>query len=125
MNSNAKSLILKAQDSLDTAKKFIDDDSQHDIAGYNLAQSCELFLKALCVERELEYPHDEDSHDLDAIMQVLEENNFAAISSHADVLELTQYNTPSAHVRADDRLDLKEYLGYVEELKKLVAQETR
>ena len=119
MNSTAKSLILKAQDNVDTAKKFLSDDSQHDVAGYNLAQACEFFLKALCAVRDLDFPNDEEGHDLDSLMQILEEDNFSAISSHADIVELTQYNSPSSHVRADDRLNLKEYLGYVEELKNL------
>lgn len=123
MNAAAKSLILKAQDSLDTAKKHIDDNQQHEVVGYNLAQASELFLKALCTLRDLEYPHDEEGHDLDNLMQILEEDNFAAISSHADVIELTAYNSPSARVRADERLDLKEYLGYVEDLKALVGEQ--
>lgn len=123
MNSTAKSLILKAQDNLDTAQKFLDDDKQHDIVGYNLAQASEYFLKALCALRELEYPSDEEGHDLDALMQILEENNFAAISSHADVVELTPYNSTHARVRPNERLDLREYMDYVQELKKLVGEQ--
>ena len=122
MNAAAKSLILKAQDSIDTARKHLDDESQHDVVGYNLAQACEMFLKALLTLREVEYPHDEDGHDLDSLMELLEEDNMSAISSHADVVELTPYNSPRAQVRADDRLDLKEYLGYVEDLKALVKE---
>jgi HEPN domain-containing protein len=123
MNATAKSLMLKGQDNLETAKKHIDDAAQHEVVGYNLAQATEFFLKALCSIMELEYPHDEDGHDLDQLMQVLEENNFAAISSHADVIDLTPYNSPKAHIRADERLNLKEYMGYVEDLKTLVGKE--
>lgn len=125
MSAHAKSLILKAQDDLDLAKKYLYDDKQHELVGYNLAQACEKFLKALCDIRGLEYPHDDEGHDLDALMQVLEENNFSAISSHADVIELTPYNTTTANIRADERLDLEEYLGYVEGLKKLVGEQLR
>jgi HEPN domain-containing protein len=120
-----KSLILKAQDNLDTAKKHLDDQAQHDVVGYNLAQSCENFLKALCSLRNLEYPHDEqEGHDLDTLMQILEDDNMTVISSHADVIELTPYNYPQKSVRPADRLDLKEYYGYVESLKSLVGRET-
>ncbi len=123
MNSTAKSLILKAQDSLDIARKTIDEPSQHEVTGYNLAQATELFLKALCSIMELEYPHDEEGHDLDALLTTLEDHNFAAASSHADVIDLNPYNSPRAHIRKEDRLDLKTYLGYVEDLKKLVGDE--
>ena len=123
--SSAKSLILKAQDNIETAKGSLSDDKQHDIVGYNLAQACELFLKSLLEMRELEYPHDEDGHDLDSLMQLLEEEGFAEISSHADVVELTPYNDARAHIRADERLDLKEYLGYTEDLKKLVGEQLK
>ena len=121
----AKSLILKAQDNIETAKTNMNDDKQHDVAGYNLAQACELFLKALLEMRELEYPHDEEGHDLDSLMAILEEEGMAEISSHADVIELTQYNDARAHVRPDERLDLKEYLAYTEDLKKLVGEQLR
>lgn len=123
MSAHAKSLILKAQDDLDLAKKLITDEKQHDIVGYNLAQACEKYLKALCDMRSLQYP--EDDHDLDALMQVLEEHNFAAISSHADIVELTPYNATNAHVHHDERLDMNEYLGYVENLKKLVGEQLK
>jgi HEPN domain-containing protein len=122
MNPQAKSYIIKAQDNLDLAKKLLDDEKQHDIVGYNLAQAAELLLKALCVLREIEYPHDEDQHDLDALMALLEEDNMTTISSHADVVELTPYNSTTAKVRPDERLDMEEYLGYVEELKDLVGE---
>ncbi len=125
MSAHAKSLILKAQDDLDLAKKHLDDEKQHDLVGYNLAQACEKYLKALCDMRGLQYPADEEGHDLDALMQVLEENNFAAISSHADIIELTPYNSTKAHIRPEDRLDLEEYVGYVENLKKLVGEQLR
>jgi HEPN domain-containing protein len=124
MNPAAKSLILKAQDNIDTAKRYLDDDQQHDIVGYNLAQACEFLLKALCAVRNLEYPHDEEQHDLDALMQILEEDNLAAVSSHADVVDLTAYNSLSSRVRPDGRLNLKEYLTYVEDLKALVGEHT-
>ncbi len=124
MNPTAKSLILKAQDNIDTAKKFLDDDSQHDVVGYNLAQATECLLKALCATRDLEFPDGDDGHDLDSLMETLEEDNLAAVSSHADVVELTQYNNPRAHVRPEDRLDLAEYLEHVEDLKKLVREHT-
>lgn len=117
----AKSLILKAQDSIDTAKRHIDNDEQHDIAGYNLAQASEHLLKALLVVRGLEFPK-EDAHDLDTLMTILEEAGFAAVSSHADVLELNIYNSPSAHIRKHERVDLREMLVNVEDLKKLVGQ---
>lgn len=123
MSAHAKSLILKAQDDLDLAKKHIDDEKQHDLVGYNLAQACEKFLKALCDMRGLSYP--EDDHDLDSLMSTLEEANFSAISSHADVIELTPYNSAGAHVREDERLDMEEYLGYVENLKKLVGEQLK
>ena len=123
MNPLAKSLILKGQDNLDTAKKFLDDDAQHDVAGYNLAQACEFFLKALCALRELEFPTDEGAHDLDALMETLEESGFAAVSSHADIVELNPYNSARAHIRKDERLNLKEYFGYVEGLKELVGKQ--
>jgi HEPN domain-containing protein len=122
VNPAAKSLILKAQDSLTTAQKHLGDESQHDVVGYNLAQASELFLKALCTVRELDYPHDEDGHDLDALMELLEEDGFAAISSHADVVELTPYNSPRAYIRPEDRLDLQEYFDHVQDLKKLVGE---
>ncbi|MGZ3772400.1 MAG: HEPN domain-containing protein [Pseudobdellovibrionaceae bacterium] len=125
MSAHVKSLILKAQDDLDLAKKHLHDEKQHDLVGYNLAQACEKYLKALCEMKNLEYPGDEEGHDLDALMQVLEENNFAAVSSHADVIELTPYNSAKAHIREDERLDLEEYLGYVENLKKLVGDQLK
>lgn len=122
MSPTVKSLILKAQDNLDTAKQHLDDNSQHDVVGYNLAQATENFLKALCALRDLEYPHDEEGHDLDALMQILEEDNMSAISSHADVVELTPYNSPRAHIRPEERLDMHEYMGHVEDLKNLVKE---
>lgn len=124
MNPTAKSLILKAQDSIDTAKKFMSDESQHDVVGYNLAQAVECLLKALCATRDLPFPDGEAAHDLDSLMETLEEDNLAAVSSHADVVELTQYNNPRAHVRQEDRLDMEEYLEHVEDLKKLVGEHT-
>ena len=125
MSAHAKSLIIKAQDNLEVAKKLLEDEKQHDIVGYNLAQACEQYLKSLCDMRGLEYPGDDEGHDLDALMQILEENNFAAISSHADVVELTAYNSPNAHIRKEERLDLTEYLDYVESLKKLVGDQLK
>ncbi len=122
--AHAKSLILKAQDDLDLAKTHLRDEKQHMLVGYNLAQACEKYLKALCDLRGLEYSK-EDSHDLDALMSVLEEANFSAISSHADVIELTPYNNASAHIQDDEELDLEEYIGYVEELKKLVGEQLK
>jgi HEPN domain-containing protein len=122
MNSTAKSLVLKAQDSLDTANKFIGDDQQHDIAGYNLAQATECFLKALCSERDLEFPQGEESHDLDHLLSLLEEDGLTAISSLADVVDLTPYNSPRAHIRKEDRMNLKEALVHVEDLKNLVRE---
>jgi HEPN domain-containing protein len=123
MNATAKSLILKAQDCLDLAKSMISDDKQHDIAGYNLAQAAEMFLKALCSVRDLEFPADDEGHDLDNLMSILEEDGLAAVSSHADVVELTPYNALRAHVQADERLDLEEWMGYVEDLKTLVRDQ--
>lgn len=125
MKAHAKSLIIKAQDDLNLAKANIDNQSQHDIVGYNLAQACENFLKALCEMRELEYPTDDSGHDLDNLMQILEEHNFAAISSHADIIELNPYNSTSASIRPQDRLDLYEYVGYVENLKNLVGEQVK
>jgi HEPN domain-containing protein len=119
MTPAAKSLLLKAQDHLDTAKRSVDDMSQHDIVGYNLAQAVECYLKALCVLRNLEYPKDSEGHDLDALMTLLEEDHLAAVSSHADVIELTRYNSLSARVHASDRLDLNEFCGRVEDMKVL------
>lgn len=123
--STAKSMILKAEDNLDIAKKNLGDDNQHDIVGYNLAQACELYLKSMMTLRELEFPEGDDGHDLDVLMTTLEDEGFSEISSHADVIELTQYNSPSAHVRKDDRLDLAEYIGYVNDLKKLVGEQLK
>ncbi|UOE99740.1 HEPN domain-containing protein [Bdellovibrio reynosensis] len=123
MSAHAKSLILKAQDDLDLAKKHVDDEKQHDLVGYNLAQACEKYLKALCDMRGLSYP--EDDHDLDALMSTLEEANFSAISSHADVIELTPYNSANAHIREDERLDMEEYITHVENLKKLVGEQLK
>lgn len=125
MSAHAKSLIIKASENLEVAKKHLDDEKQHDVVGYNLAQACEQFLKALCEMRGLEYPSDDEGHDLDVLMQVLEENNFSAISSHADIIELTEYNSPKALVRKEDRLNLKEYLDYVENLKLLVGEQLK
>lgn len=126
MNSTAKSLILKAQDSIDTAKKMMADAnqlaSQHDAIGYNLAQSAEFLLKSLLAVRGIEFPQGPESHDLDALMELLEGNGFSAISSHADIIELTPYNSATAAVRKSERLDLKEYLGHVEDLKTLVGK---
>lgn len=121
MTPFAKSMILKAQDSLDTAKTRLDDPSQHDIVGYNLAQAAECMLKALCSLRGIEYPNGDDGHDLDVLVSLLEEDNMQAISSHADIIELTPYNQTRQSVRQDERLNLKEYFGYVEDLKKLVV----
>ncbi len=125
MSAHVKSMILKAQDDLDLAKTHLSDEKQHDLVGYNLAQACEKYLKALCEMRGLEYPSSQEGHDLDALMQVLEENNFAAISSHADIIELNPYNSTNAHIRKDERLNLEEYVGYVENLKKLVGEQLR
>lgn len=122
MNPSAKSLILKAQDCIDNARKTISDDNQHDMTGYNLAQASEFLLKALHALRGLEIPSGAESHDLDALMESLEENNLAAVSSHADVVELTPYNSPTAQIRRSERLNLQEYLDHVEELKKLVGK---
>jgi HEPN domain-containing protein len=122
MNSTAKSLILKAEDNLNTARQHLDDDKQHDIVGYNLAQACEMYLKALCVLRDLEFPSDEEGHDLDALMQILEEDNLSAISSHADIVELTPYNSTTAKVRPDERLDMKEYWDHVQDLKNFIRE---
>ena len=122
MTPHAKSLILKAQDNIDTAKRNIDDANQHEIVGYNLAQSCENLLKALMTLRDIDFPEGEEAHDLDAMMALLEEDGMASISSHADVVELTPYNSLSARIPASARLNLHEYLGYVEELKTLVGQ---
>ena len=119
MTPAAKSLILKAQEHLDVAKSQLGDEAQHDVVGYNLAQASECFMKALMSLRDLEFPQGDDAHDLDLLMQTLEEDNLAAISSHADVIELTRYNTTRGKVRPDDRLDLREYLGFVEEMKVL------
>ncbi len=125
MVSQAKSLILKAQDDLETAKRFINDDSQHDIVGYNLAQACEKYLKALCEMRNIDYPHNEEGHDLDLLMETLEENNFSQVSSHADIIDLTQYNSTQAFIKEGDRLPLDGYLEKVEDLKKLVGEELK
>jgi HEPN domain-containing protein len=122
MTPAVKSLILKAQDNLNTARRHIDDNAQHDVVGYNLAQATEYFLKALCTLREVEYPHDDDGHDLDALMQLLEEDNMSAISSLADVVELQPYNSLRSYIRPEARLNLYEYLGHVEDLKTLVGQ---
>ena len=122
MNSQAKSLILKAQDNLDLAKKLLADESQHDIVGYNLAQAAENYLKVLLSARNLEYPEGEEAHDLDAMLSLLEEDNMTAASSHADVVELTPYNSTNAHIRKDERLNLQEYVGHVEDLKGLVQE---
>lgn len=121
----AKSLILKAQDNIEVAKKNIGDDKQHDIAGYNLAQACELFLKSLLEMREIEYPHDEEGHDLDNLIVLLEEEGFSEISSHADIIDLTSYNNAKAHIREDERLNLEDYLSYTEDLKKLVGEQLK
>lgn len=125
MSAHAKSLILKAQEDLELAKKHLEDDNQHELVGYNLAQACEKYLKALCDMKGLEYPSNEEGHDLDALMQILEENNFAAISSHADVIELNPYNSTTARIRPEERLDLQEYVSYVDNLKKLVGEQLR
>jgi HEPN domain-containing protein len=121
---SAKTLILNAQDSIELAKKNIGDDKQHDFVGYNLAHAAELFMKAVCEMRGISYPHDEQGQDLDYLMELLEESGFSAISSHADVNELTIYNsTRAGHtVRENDRMDLEQALSDVEELKKLVGQ---
>lgn len=119
--AHAKSLILQAQDHLNLAQQNIQDAKQHDMVGYNLAQACEKFLKALCDMRELPYP-DEDN-DLDALITTLEEANFSLISSHADVIELTEYNSARAVISEKDRLDLSEYMGYTLNLKKLVGEQ--
>lgn len=123
MNPAVKSLIIKAQDNIDTAKNLLSDDKQHDIVGYNLAQAGELLLKALCEMRQVEYSHENDGHDLDLLMESLEESGFGAVSSYADVVELTMYNATNASIRKDDRLDLTEYLGHIEDLKKFVGEQ--
>lgn len=125
MLAHAKSLIIKAQDDLETAKRFINDDNQHDIVGYNLAQACEKFMKALCEMKNIDYPQGDDGHDLDALMETLEENNYSQISSHADVIDLTMYNSTSALIKIDDRLELDGYVSKVEDLKKLVGEELK
>lgn len=122
MTPLAKSLILKAQDNLDLAKKLVNDESQHDVAGYNLAQAAENLMKVLLSARDLEFPEGDDAHDLDVMMSLLEEDNMSAISSHADIIELTPYNSTGAKVRSDERLDLTEYVSQVEDLKGLVQE---
>jgi hypothetical protein len=122
MTPQAKSLILKAQDNIDTARRNIDDQHQHEIVGYNLAQACENLLKSLIVLREIEMPEGDDAHDLDVLMSLLEEDNMTTISSYADVVELTPYNSLSARIGPGERLNLHEYLGHVEDLKKFVGQ---
>lgn len=122
MTPHAKSLILKAQDNIDTARRSIDDEHQHEIVGYNLAQACENLMRSLMILREIEIPEGEDAHDLDVLMSLLEEDNMTAISSHADVVELTPYNSLSARIPAGQRLNLHEYLAHVEDLKKFVGQ---
>ena len=122
MTPAAKSLILKAQDSIDTARRSVDDQHQHEICGYNLAQAAENLMKALIILREIEIPEGEDPHDLDVLMSLLEEDNMAAISSYADVVELTPYNSLSARIAPGQRLNLHEYLGHVEDLKKFIGQ---
>lgn len=123
--STAKSLILKAQDNIDTAKMNIDNEKQHEVIGYNLAQACELFLKSLLEMRDLEYPHDEEGHDLDGLMAILEENGCSEVSSHADIIELTPYNDTRAFIKPEERLNLKDYLTYTEDLKKLVGEQLK
>ncbi|MNJ92590.1 HEPN domain protein [compost metagenome] len=121
---SVQTLILNAQDALELAKKNVSDEKQHEMVGYNLAQACELFMKAICEMRGLEYPRDNEGHDLDNLMEILEEGGFSAISSHEDVIGLTVYNSTSSghHVRDDDRLDLEEMIVNVEELKKLTGK---
>ncbi len=121
----AKSLILKAQDNLEVASKTVGDNTQHEVTGYNLAQACELLLKALLEMREIEYPHDEEGHDLDNLIVILEEEGFSDISSHADIIDLTPYNDTRSHINPDDRIILKDYLGYAEDLKKLVGEQLK
>lgn len=125
MVSQAKSLILKAQDDLETAKRLLNDENQHDIVGYNLAQACEKYLKSLCELRNIDYPHDDDGHDLDLLMETLEENNYSQVSSHADIIDLTQYNSTQAFIKVEDRLDLEGYFEKVEDLKRLVGEELK
>ena len=125
MSAHVKSMIIKAQEDLNLAKQHLQDEDQHDIVGYNLAQATEKLLKALCEIRNLRYPSEDDGHDLDLLVETLEEANFAAISSHADLIELNMYNSPKAYVRKEDRLDLSEYFGLVEDLKKLVGDQYR
>ena len=79
-------------------------------------------MKALIILREIEIPEGEDPHDLDVLMSLLEEDNMAAISSYADVVELTPYNSLSARIAPGQRLNLHEYLGHVEDLKKFIGQ---
>ncbi len=122
MNQAAKSMILKGNDNLETAKRCIDDENQHDIAGYNLAQAVEHFLKSLIMIRDLEFPESDEAHDLDALMTVLEEANFSAISSYADVVELTVYNSLNARVHQSQRLNLYEALQQVEDLKTFIGK---
>ena len=122
MTPNAKSLILKAQDNIDTARRAIDDQHQHDIVGYNLAQAAERLLMSLISLREIEIPEGEDTHDLDVLMSLLEEDNMTTVSSHADVVELTPYNSLTARIPDGQRLNLHEFLGHVEDLKKFVGQ---
>ena len=119
--AHAKSLILQAQDHLNLAQTNVHDSKQHDMVGYNLAQACEKFLKALCDMRELPYP-DEDN-DLDELITAMEEAGLSPISSHADIIELTAYNSARAVVSEKDRLDLAEYLEYTLNLKKLVGEQ--
>jgi len=122
MNPTTKSLILKAQDCIEIAKGGLADEGQHDAVGYNLAQATEFLLKSLCALRELEIPHGAQSHDLDFLMEALEDNNLSAVSSHADVIDLNPYNSATSKVRRSERLNLGEYYEHVEELKKLVGQ---
>lgn len=122
MTPHAKSLILKAQDNIDTARRNIDDAHQHEIVGYNLAQACENLLKALLTLRDVDFPEGNDAHDLDTLMSLLEEDNMTSISSHADIVELTPYNSLTARITGSERLNLHEYLGYVEDLKAFVGQ---
>lgn len=122
MNAKARSLILKADEHFELSKKQLHDASQRSSAGFNLAKSAELFIKALCELRQVTY--DVHENDLDILIETLEEARFAKISAFGDLVDLTPYNSPGESAEQGD-VDLAELVPLVDDLKLLVGQEVK
>lgn len=121
MNAKARSLILKADEHLELSKRQMADPQQNKSAGYNLAHSAELFIKALSELRNVTY--DAHENDLDLLIENLEEARYSKISAYGDLVDLNAYLAPEQDVESE--IGLPELLALVEDLKGLVGQEVK